>query len=105
MAYNDEFANGIVHEVAEGRDNSSGSLSLQQAGESWTSQVLADSRRPNSVLDPYGFSPNQSANGTADTNWQPGLGSLGSGNGMSTQTFDENLNLRFLGRDQDAELD
>ena len=96
-----EFANPM-----NGRDNSLGSLSLQQAGRSYTSQVLASAEHPTSVLAPLAFSSNQSDNGTAGdaSHWQPGFGVLGSGNGMSVENLDQSLNLRFLGGDENAEL-
>jgi hypothetical protein len=83
-----------------------GSITLAQQGESYTGQVLAASRRPNSVLAPLAFSGEQSANGTAGdaSHWHPGFGVLGTANGMSAENFDQSLNLKFLGGDREADL-
>jgi hypothetical protein len=98
-----DFDSGEFHAVNEGRQNL-GSITLAQQGESYTAQTLAAARRPSSVLDTLAFSSNQSPNGSAGQNWQPGLGTLGTGNGMSAENFDQSLNLKFLGGDQDAGL-
>lgn len=100
---NDAFNEGIGHFVNEGRQNLM-SPGLAGTSDSWTSQVLADSERPRSVLDPLAFSGEQSPNGSAGQNWQPGLGTLGTANGQSPENFEQSLNLRFLGGDQGADL-
>jgi hypothetical protein len=59
---------------------------------------------PHSVLAPFAFG-NQSANGTAGQNYVQGFGTIGTANGESAGTYDSNVQLRYLGGDQDAELD
>jgi hypothetical protein len=103
VSSNDAFNEGIFHQQAEGRFNQM-SPGLAGASDSWTSQVVSAATRPSSVLDTLAFSSNQSPNGSAGQNWQPGLGTLGTGNGMSDETRQQNLDLRFLGGDQDAGL-
>ena len=100
----DEFGNGVGHLTNGDSRANLGSITLAQQGESYTAQTLAAARRPSSVLAPLAFSGEQSPNGTSGQNWQPGLGTLGTGNGMSDETRQQNLDLRFLGGDQDAGL-
>lgn len=104
MAQIDEFNAGRMPltNVARGNDNS-----LTMTQDKWNDAVGREMLTPQSVLDPLGFSPDQSANGTAGeaSNWQPGFGVIGTGNGMSSENLDENADLRFRGGDPDAELD
>lgn len=99
------FDAGVSHLTNGDSRANLGSITLAQQGESYTAQTLAAARRPSSVLDTLAFSSNQSPNGSAGQNWQPGLGTLGSGNGQSSENFEQSLNLRFLAGDQAAELD
>ena len=99
-----DFDAGVGHLTNGDSRANLGSITLAQQGESYTAQTLAAARRPSSVLDTLAFSSNQSPNGSAGQNWQPGLGTLGPGNGMSDETRQQNQDLRFLGGDQDAGL-
>jgi hypothetical protein len=107
---NAEFGNGLNYVTSPGRSNENSIVldgALQADGDEWNSAVGQVATTPHSVLAPYSFSRNASANASDGSNFIPGCGYAagdGSSNGESTQTFDQNLRLRQQG-DTDAGMD
>jgi hypothetical protein len=111
---NDAFNQGQFHAVMDqhanassitlGDEASSADESLDETSDRWNGAVGQVATTARSVLAPYAFSSNASPNGTAGQNFLPGYGSLGTGNGEDTQTFDQNLRLRQQG-DTDVGVD
>jgi hypothetical protein len=111
---NDAFNQGQFHTVMDQHANASSitlgdearsaDQGLDEISDRWNGAVGQVATTARSVLAPYAFSSNASPNGTAGQNFLPGYGSLGTGNGEDTQTFDQNLRLRQQG-DTDAGVD
>ncbi len=109
-----EFGAGINHlvnnqhanlgSITLGDEASSSDQGLDATSDRWNEQVGQVATTARSVLAPYAFSSAASPNGTAGTNFIPGYGSLGTGNGESAGTLDANLTLRRQG-DSSAEVD
>jgi len=110
----DAFNQGLFHPVNNqhanagsitlGDEASSADQGLDASSDRWNSNVANVATSARSVLAPFSFSRAASPNGTASQNYIQGLGSLGSANGESQQTFDGNLRLRQQG-DDSAEID
>ncbi|HUN30383.1 MAG TPA: hypothetical protein VMU95_00070 [Trebonia sp.] len=97
---NDAFGAGVSHQVNEDRFNG-GSLSLAQAGESFTSQVSSGLGRPHSVLQSLGANPGglgmsaeDAANRMPDGTW------MGAQNGVSQESYEPTKMLRLVATDQ-----
>jgi hypothetical protein len=95
---NDAFGAGVNHPVNAGRANDySVTLggALQADSDRWNAASQQAAWTPHSVLAPYAFA--RSANGTDGQNMLPNGAYLGSSNGMSADSFDQNLSLRMAG--------
>lgn len=99
---NNQHAN--LSSITLGDEASSADQGLDETSDRWNGAVGQVATTAHSVLAPYAFSSNASPNGTAGQDFLPGYGSLGTGNGEDTQTFDQNLRLRLQG-DTDAGVD
>jgi len=99
-----DFDAGVSHLTNGDSRANLGSITLAQQGQSYTDQVLADSRRPTSVLSPFAFSGDQSPNEQSGAHWQAGFGTIGNANGMSQENFEQNQQLKLFGGDEDARL-
>jgi hypothetical protein len=102
MSLNSELTTGINHLANEGKSNNN---SLTLTSNRWNDSVGSDMLTPHSVLSPYAFSGSQSANGSAGQNYVQGYGTLGTGNGESSGTLGANEQLKFLGGDENVNLD
>jgi hypothetical protein len=100
---NEAFGAGINHVINTAPHVNGGSLT--NASARGNSAAGHDMLTSHSTLDPLAYSDSQSANGTSGQNFVPGMGVIGTGNGMSGDTFDQNQQLRYQGGDDDAELD
>jgi hypothetical protein len=99
---NDAFGAGVNHPINQGHANAA-SISLDQAGESFTSAVLAGQNRPHSVLQGLqGYQPNpgglgmsaeDAANRLPDGQW------MGSADGMSQDSYEPTRMLHMSGDD------
>jgi hypothetical protein len=109
---NAEFQSGINHLANTHpmgfNENSitldGGDPGLDADSDRWNSDVQQAATTPHSVLAPYAFSRNASANGSDGSNFVPGYGRTGTGNAESPQTFGSNMQLRMAG-DSAAETD
>jgi hypothetical protein len=72
---------------------------LADTSERWDASSASVAATPQSVLAPLAFSRNASPNGTSGSNFVPGVGSLGSDNAESDQTFNANLREKYAGGD------
>lgn len=102
MAYNDEFSQGMSEFENPGRRNLM-SPGLAGSSESWTNQVLADSSRPTSQLQPQlpGSNPGNLGIGDPDLSRKlPDGQLLPSGDGASEESYEAGNQLRlFAGQD------
>lgn len=97
---NASFGAGVHHATNTGRANA-GSITLgadaglQADSQRWDSESHAAAVSPHSVLAAHTFAP--SANGTSGEHFMPGVGFLGSANGMSSTGYRRNLMLGYAG--------
>jgi hypothetical protein len=104
-SHNAAFAEGVEHPVNQLPHVNGGSLTLNSQSQGWDDAVGRAMQTAHSTLDPLAYSDSQSANGTSGKNFLPGLGVIGTQNGLSDETFDQNQTLRYQGGDDAAELD
>src|ERR1700739_4408311 len=96
MLNSQEVQNGLNFTQNARKANDS---SLTLTSQRWNDAVSSAALTPHSVLEPLGFSNEQSANGTAGQNFLPGFGTLGTGDGESANTFGSDVQLRYIGGD------
>lgn len=96
----DAFTEGVDHLVNPGRGNDASRTlggSLQAVSDKWDAESAILATSPHSVLAPYVFSRNASANGSDGQGYLPTGAYLGSSNGQSSENFEQNLSLRMAG--------
>jgi hypothetical protein len=97
---NDAFGEGLDYAQVPGRANTASITlggGLEADSDRWNADAQQVAVTPHSVLAPYAFSRNASANGTDGSHFMPGYGFTGSANAMSGESFDQDFMLRMAG--------